>query len=565
MLSRLKITEKVYFQGAVLFILLLIMGSVSLFQLQKIGKELFEIAEEDIPLTLMLTKATEHQLEQAIYLERAFFKAVLVKYDYPDAKYELEKNIKKVSEYQKLVIEELEDARSFAQDAIDKLHTEEAKIEYRNVINSLSSVLTELIKLRGMTEDVINYAKLGKIDDVIKRAKDIENIEDEIDKELIMLLDSIQMFTQQSALQAEADELFAIKLISILFILAFLISIFLPFVIARTIVTPLRDLFFRLKDVSDGDGDLRIRLDTSRRDETADVARAFNSFMEVLNKVIRNVSSQADELGASAETGLRVMETTLSNVKAQHLETEQVATAIEQMSTTTQEIAESTNVASHVADVVRNKVQEGQGIAQSTHKIIEHLAVEVEEASEVIAGLMAETNNIGQVTDTIQGIADQTNLLALNAAIEAARAGESGRGFAVVADEVRSLAQRTRESTIDIQELVQRLQEQASMAVHSMERGKSSTLQCLEKGVETAKAFDAASDAVSQISDLNTQIATASEEQAAVSQEVNNALLKIKQISTETSEGALETSNANEIIAKRLIDLHSNINIFQTS
>ena len=183
MLSRLKITEKVYFQGVVLFILLIIMGSVSLFQLQRIGKELFEIAEEDIPLTLMLTKATEHQLEQAIYLERAFFKAVLVKYDYPDAKYELEKNITKVSEYQKLVIEELEDARSFAQDAINKLHTEEAKSEYRNVINGLSSVLSELIKLRGMTEDVIRYAKLGKINDVIKRAKDIENIEDNIDKE----------------------------------------------------------------------------------------------------------------------------------------------------------------------------------------------------------------------------------------------------------------------------------------------------------------------------------------------------------------------------------------------
>ena len=565
MLSRLKISHKIYLQGFIQLLLMVLMGSVAIYQMAKLGSEIFEIAEEDIPLTRMITKATEHQLEQAIYLERVFFKGTLVKEGYPDAQSKLDKNIKKVSEYQKKVHEEVDEARDFAQQAMDKLHTDVAKAEYRRIIAGLATVSKELAQLEAMTEEVIGYASSGNIYAMIEKAETIEKFEDKIDQELIELLDNIQNFTQSSALQAEADEQFAIKLIVAQFVFALLVSISLPFLVSRSITVPVNNLLSRLREVSDGDGDLRLRLDDSSKDETGDVARAFNKFMGILNKVIKNVSSQADELGHSAETGLRVMETTLSNVESQHRETEQVAAAVEEMSTTTREIAKSTNEASEVAEVVREKVHEGQGIAQGTQEIIEKLATEVQDASQDIEGLMEETNNIGQVTDTIQGIAEQTNLLALNAAIEAARAGESGRGFAVVADEVRSLAQRTRESTVDIQGLVQRLQEQANKAVDSMQRGKESTLLCIDKGIETSRAFDEASTAVSEISDLNTQIATASEQQAIVSQDVNQTLSKITQIAEETSEGARKTTKANENIAKRLIDLHANINIFQTS
>lgn len=565
MLSNLKIAHKVYLLGVLQLGLILLIGVVALVQMAKLGTELFEIAEEDIPLAQKITKATEHQLEQAIYLERVFFKAALVKEGYPGARSELNKNIKKVSDYQKKVHMEVDDARDFAQTAIELLHSDLAIAEYRKIMAGLNVVSSELTQLEALTSNVISSANAGDIEAVIGQSKNIEELEDKIDAELIALLDEIQSFTQQSALTAEADEQFAIKLIAVIFTVSVIVSMMLPFLISRAIVQPINELEGRLKEVSGGDGDLRLRLSEHAKDETGNVARAFNKFISMLDKVIRNVSSQADDLGASAEVGLRVMETTLNNVETLQRQTGQVAIAVKEMSATTLEVAKSTNEASQMADVVRNKVAEGQNTAQSTQQIIELLSVEVEDASEVIAGLMEETKNIGQVTETIQGIAEQTNLLALNAAIEAARAGESGRGFAVVADEVRSLAQRTRESTVDIQALVQRLQEQASKAVESMGRGKDSTLQCLEKGVATAKAFDDTSNAVGGISDLNTQIAAASEEQAIVSKDLNETLLKINQIAKEASEGAIKTSSANEDMAKRLIDLHANLNRFQTS
>lgn len=565
MLKLLKISQKIYLQGIIQLSIIFLIGVVSIFQMAKLGSEIMEIAEEDIPLTRLITHATEYQLEQAIYLERVFFKAALVNQGFAGAEAELQKNLKKVTEYQSKTESKLAEAATFTENALKILHSEQAITKYRKILTMLNQAKTDFAKLKAESQKVIQLAQSGRIDEMISQAKIVEQSADKIDSEVIALLDEIQSFTQDSALQAENDEQFAIKLIIGIFIVGTIVSITLPFVISRSIVVPVNNLLARIREVSEGDGDLRLRLDESARDETGDVARAFNRFMELLNKVIKGVAMQADELGRSAEEGLRVMEKTQSNVETQHRETEMVATAVEEMSANTQEVARSTNEASEVAETVREKVKSGQQTAKDTQVIIEQLAKQVQDASDVIASLVAETDNIGSVTDTIQSIAEQTNLLALNAAIEAARAGESGRGFAVVADEVRSLAQRTRESTVNIQELVQRLQAESANAVESMAKGKGSTEICLEKGEQTAKAFEDAANAVNQISDLNTQVAAASEQQAQVAQEVNQTLMNITQIAEETALGARQTTAANENIAKRLIDLHTNINIFQTN
>ncbi|MFT5839965.1 MAG: methyl-accepting chemotaxis protein [Flavobacteriales bacterium] len=222
-----------------------------------------------------------------------------------------------------------------------------------------------------------------------------------------------------------------------------------------------------------------------------------------------------------------------------------VATALNEMSGSTQEVSRCATHAAQVTQEVKEKVAEGR-----------------KEASEVIKSLVEETNNIGHVLESIQGIAAQTNLLALNAAIEAARAGETGRGFALVADEVRTLAQRTQTSTVDIQDLLLRLKTEANNAVTSMNKGTDSATICLEKSAKTSQAFEDASHSVSLISDLNVQIATSAEEQSSVAEEINKDLVKISDLAKITSQGAHSTSEANSIIAKRSIDLHTNLNVF---
>ena len=305
-----------------------------------------------------------------------------------------------------------------------------------------------------------------------------------------------------------------------------------------------------------------IRLNDKAKDETGDVARELNKFLDVLKTLISTTNLQADDLGYASETALRVMRDTVSNIDKQHAETEMVATAINEMSSSTQEVARSATHAAQVTQVVKEKVTEGRQDAIETQSIIKQLSEEVSEASDVIKSLVEEANNIGSVLETIQGIAAQTNLLALNAAIEAARAGETGLGFAVVADEVRTLAQRTQTTTVDIQDLLLRLKIEANNAVTSMNKGVESAATCLQKSAKTSQTFEEASSSVTQISDLNVQIAAAAEEQSAVAEEINRNIVRISDLAEVTVQGAKSTSEANATIAKRVIDLHTNLNVF---
>jgi methyl-accepting chemotaxis protein len=379
----------------------------------------------------------------------------------------------------------------------------------------------------------------------------------------VTLLNDVQAFTLEAAMHAEADEHAAIKLITGALIIALIIGLIVPFVIGKTITTPMKILSARLDEVANGDGDLRLRLDNSAKVEMADLARAFNVFMEKLSLTIKNVSISADELGQSSETAIRIMEKTLSNVETQRDETSLVSDAMAGMRAATEQVAATTSAAAKVAESAKQRVSDGKDSAKETQVIIKQLAGDLSAASSVIESLAAETNNIGNVLEAIRGIAERTNLLALNAAIEAARAGDTGRGFAVVVDEVRSLAQRTQSSTADIQQLVETLKSEAKNAEDSMKKGVQSTEKCLEESAETAAALEDANQAVNSISDLNMKIAATAGEQTASAEQISNNVINISIVAEETSRGASETASANQNIAKNLVNLHSSLNQFQ--
>ncbi|WCP69591.1 methyl-accepting chemotaxis protein [Vibrio tubiashii] len=562
MLSKLTIAQKVYLLGFCQLLAMAILGGFALYQMNKIGNELIDIAEEDIPLTKKLTVVTEHQLEQAILFERALLKAIRVDQGM-ESKQTFEKAKDKVHDLTVQVQEEIIEIESFIEHAIPLLHSEKAKQEFAQLLADLKKVEASYSTLTGEVDQVMDYGLNGDIEKMLKISHKVEAHEDELDKALIAILDRVQDFTLKSALQAEQDEKEAIKWMTIIAAISLVVGIILPLLVTRSIRSPILNLIERLEQVASGDGDLTVKLETSSNDETSTVARSFNKFLGVLSSMISQINSKAEELQSSSNLTSSSLQRTLQNVEKQRIDIEQVATAINQMNMTTQEVANSTANASSVTDQVKKNVLEGHREALATQEVIQELANEVTSSSGVIENLVSETNNIGQVLDSIQGIAEQTNLLALNAAIEAARAGETGRGFAVVADEVRSLAKRTQEATIDIQQLVERLQSEAKNAVTSMKKGTDTAELCLSKSSESANTFSLAAESVNQIADLNLQIAAAAEQQSTVTQDLDNNLISIKTLADETAEDTKQSAVTSEAIAKNAVDLHNNLRKFR--
>lgn len=561
MLNRMKIGVKIQLLGVTQLLLMLIMGMISLSQMSKIGTELVDIAEIDIPLSNQLTLITEHQLEKTILVERLLFHTALLKLD-AGTQSGLNETKQKIRSLSSKIEKELVDTEKFVASKIGLLHTEAAKADFQTVLKGIKNVETEYKVLKEKVSLILERAESLSGNELALEASELEVIDDKIQLQVIGLLEKVQQFTLAASLKAEQDEQTAIVWIATSIGIAALVGLIMPFIIGRSITQPINTLVARLDEIGQGDGDLTVSLDDSAKDETGDVARSFNQFLSVLRKLISETNSQADVLGESSEIALKAMRETESNVLKQHGETEMVATAVTQMSQTTQDVAKNAAHAASVTREVNERVDAGQKAANETQDIMRQLVGQVDEASQVISNLVSETNNIGSVLEAIDGIAEQTNLLALNAAIEAARAGESGRGFAVVADEVRTLAQRTQTSTVNIQELLTRLKAEANNAVSSMGKGSESANVCLEKSARTSDAFNKTSMAVREISDLNAQIATAAEEQSVVAEEINKNLVNISTLAEVTSQGAKDTSGANSNIAKRLIDLHSNLNAF---
>jgi len=373
-----------------------------------------------------------------------------------------------------------------------------------------------------------------------------------------VLVDKIARETGLSRAYVQHTQSLA-KWVIMAFAFATTVGTFLIFgVIYYKVIPPIRRMKGSLQELNSGEGDLTRRLESKAHDEIADITHEFNLFISILHKLIAQIINSVSEVSQSSDMVNQSSAKTLIAVREQRGETDQVATAINELSATVQEVAKHAEGASVAAQQADTASQSGQHMLEEMISASSHLASEVESAADVIDQLGKDSENIGTVVGVIRGIAEQTNLLALNAAIEAARAGEQGRGFAVVADEVRNLANRTQQSTEEIQGLIEKLQRGAKNAVVVMDGGRAVAQRTEELGGNASEALRDIAEKISNIRDMNVQIATASEEQSAVAEEVNRSIIHISDVAQQTSTNAEEneaTGRSLDQTAKILHDL----------
>jgi methyl-accepting chemotaxis protein len=295
--------------------------------------------------------------------------------------------------------------------------------------------------------------------------------------------------------------------------------------------------------------DLSLRAEVSGDAEVASMAAGFNNIISGFQKILSGLTDSVSALSSSAEELSTITEQTSHGVTEQNQETDQVATAMNEMSATAQEVARNAEQAAEAAHNADGQSKQSAEVAVNAMCGMDNLVGEVDKAANVIRNLESESDKIGTVLDVIKGIAEQTNLLALNAAIEAARAGEQGRGFAVVADEVRTLASRTQQSTEEIHIMITSLQQGTKQAVSVMMEAETLGKQGSEMTESAAEALAEIAGEIGVINSMNTQIASAAEEQTAVTEEMNRSIMNIARVSQETSEGMERTTDLTRSLA----------------
>ena len=322
-----------------------------------------------------------------------------------------------------------------------------------------------------------------------------------------------------------------------------MLAMLIAFLFTQSITSPVKKLVQSIKQISEGD--LRTAVEVSGKDELTELQVSTDAMLVSLRNTIQHISDSSGQLASAAEEMSSITEESLSGIQKQNMQTEQAATAVNQMTAAVEEVARNAVAASQYTQDSEKSAAVGKGKVSETINSIKQLSNTVQQTTREIEGLATQTQDIAKVLDVIRSIAEQTNLLALNAAIEAARAGDQGRGFAVVADEVRLLAQRTQKSTAEIQAMIERLQTHSDAAVKVIGDSSRSSQLTIEQANLAGQSLTSISQALRNLNGLNASIASATLQQSHVVEDINQNVTQAAQLSQSTAVAAEQSSAAS--------------------
>ncbi|UTV99810.1 methyl-accepting chemotaxis protein [Marinomonas rhizomae] len=381
-------------------------------------------------------------------------------------------------------------------------------------------------------------------------------------KEVNKILDDLLEQGEQAYAESQTNYENSRNDMIILIVIALSASVLLAWLVLRRLNQRVAYLQEHISSASDK-LDLGTVMSLDGKDELSDIAQHFNQFITKVRVAIENVADNSRQLAHTANDVAAKAKATHSNSINERDRTTQIATAIHEMGATVENIAENASQAARAAQEADKQAHQGAGLVAKARQGITALSTEINHISSDIGSLATQTDSIGSILDTIRSISEQTNLLALNAAIEAARAGEQGRGFAVVADEVRNLASRSAASTDEIQKMIDQLQEQSAKTVATIKTGQDQSNSVVGQANEANTALEQITAHIGQISDMNIQVATATEEQSLVVNDMSKNVEEINQLTTETSEIADELTASSTNLQKLSVQLDKLVTQFK--
>ena len=538
-LRRIKIAPRAILSFSLVALLVVLLGLFALYEMRIIRAATVDLVENSLPSYRVLGVMNEKMLRIRITAYR-------------------------------VVVDREAAALKSSSARIDELfgQLKDAQSEYETLISSdtertqYQTVKTALADYQRVNQQLIQLSDQDRVDDI--RAllmADYKKLSDGLGAEFEKLLGINQSSSKASADRAEAEFSNAITGVVIFMVVAAALTALLALLLTRSIVTPLGQAVKVAETVASGDLTHDIVVDGD--DEPAQLLGSLSSMQQSLKRTIQSIADSSTQLASAAEELNAVTEDSSKGLHQQNQEIEQAATAVNEMTTAVDEVARNAVATSEASRDSDRTARLGQEQVNKTVDSISHLAEDVTGTAQQVEQLAEKVRHISTVLDVIRSIAEQTNLLALNAAIEAARAGDAGRGFAVVADEVRALAHRTQQSTQEIEQMINGIQQGTDQAMSSMQTSNERAHSTLEVARAAGAALQQITEAISHITERNLVIASASEEQAQVAREVDRNLVNIRDLAVQTSAGANQTNAASQELSRLAIDLNGLVTRFR--